>query len=61
MKSSANVSQQEQKQIDVFDTQGQQLYSTPQKENIQPIDLKYYENGMYYIKIGNQSYRIIKN
>ena len=61
VKSSANISQQEQKQIDVFDTQGQQLYSTPQKENIQQIDLKYYENGMYYIKIGNQSYRIIKN
>ncbi len=61
VKSSANVSQQEQKQIDVFDTKGQQLYSAPQKENVQQIDLKYYENGMYYIKIGNQSYRIIKN
>ncbi|HRB18598.1 MAG TPA: T9SS type A sorting domain-containing protein, partial [Chitinophagales bacterium] len=49
-----------QENIDVYNTNGQQVYSTPHQENLQQVDLKYYENGMYYLKIGKQTFKIIK-
>ena len=56
-----DVSQQDQQQIDVYNVNGQQIYSAPRTENTQKVDFKYYENGMYYLRIGNQSFKIIKN
>lgn len=61
VKSNSDVSQQDQQQIDVYNVNGQQIYSAPRTENTQKVDFKYYENGMYYLRIGNQSFKIIKN
>lgn len=46
--------------IHVYNINGEQVYSTPLQEPLQQVDFKYYENGMYFLKIGKQSFRIIK-
>lgn len=61
VKTDENIPSDNPQNISVFDVKGQQILSSLHKENTQLVDLKYFENGLYYLKIGKQSYKIIKH
>lgn len=61
VKTNGNISTTEKQNIDVYSVNGQQVLSEPQTENTQKVNFTYFENGLYFLKIGNQSFRIIKN
>ena len=46
--------------ISIYNTDGDQVYISKLRDNIQKIDLSDYKKGFYYVKIGNQTYKIYK-
>lgn len=46
--------------IAIYNTNGDQVYITKQRENIQKVDLSDYKKGFYYVKIGTQTHKIYK-
>ncbi|MCB0508283.1 MAG: T9SS type A sorting domain-containing protein [Bacteroidetes bacterium] len=60
VKSDNTVTPDNPQQISLYNVNGDQVYSSTLNENKQQVDMKYYSNGMYYLKIGKQSYKIVK-
>lgn len=46
--------------IEVFNLIGERLLASKMEESLQKIDLNEYQKGMYFIKIGMKTYRILK-
>lgn len=46
--------------ISIYNTDGDQVYITKLRDNIQKVDLSDYKKGFYYVKIGTQTYKIYK-
>jgi len=47
-------------EIEIFNITGEKLQTTQMQENTQRIDLNSYQSGMYFIKIGKETYRVVK-
>ena len=60
IKSENNITDDNSVALDVYNISGDRIYSSVMKDNLQHIDLTPYQKGMYFIKIGAKTYRIIK-
>lgn len=60
IKSEENISSDKTIPVDVFDISGERIYSSIMQENLQRLDLTDYQKGMYFIKIGTKTYKILK-
>jgi hypothetical protein len=46
--------------LDLFNITGEKIYSSVMKDNVLQVDVSNYQTGMYFIRIGTKTYRIIK-
>lgn len=60
VKSNQSISTDSDLNIDVYNLKGEMVASKKLNEDIQKVDFSYYENGMYFIQIGSQSFKVIK-
>ncbi|MDB5228345.1 MAG: hypothetical protein JWN78_2538 [Bacteroidota bacterium] len=44
----------------IYNTNGDQVYISKLRDNLQKVDLTDYKKGFYYVKIGTQTYKIYK-
>ena len=46
--------------IEVYNILGEIVHNTKMENILEKISLSEYQNGLYFIKIGNETYRILK-
>lgn len=60
IKATENITADNEVPLDVYNITGEKVYSALMQENLQRLDLTQYQKGMYFIRIGAKSYRILK-
>jgi hypothetical protein len=60
IKSVQNTNTDTELTLDLFNITGEKIYSSVMKDNVLQVDVSNYQTGMYFIRIGTKTYRIIK-
>ena len=46
--------------VEVYNITGEKIYASKISDNLQKVDISNYQKGMYFIKVDNKTYKILK-